>query len=128
MSVVRSSSVRIAGVTVLCARSVVWQDLARSDMPSEAVFERDLCGGTGELRLSPGDVAVFRGDQKHSYATPPTVLRVTDEDTLMREETFGPLLPIVIEEGEEGEEDAIGRTTGPKTAVGYSVVVLSRIG
>ncbi|GMV19302.1 MAG: XRE family transcriptional regulator [Polyangiaceae bacterium] len=34
--------------------------------------ELDLTASGETLRLAPGDVAVFRGDQKHSYANPGT--------------------------------------------------------
>jgi quercetin dioxygenase-like cupin family protein len=49
--------------------------------------EIELAVAGEQWKLSPGDVAVFRGDQKHSYATP-----------------------------------------GRKTAVGYSVLALGKIG
>jgi acyl-CoA reductase-like NAD-dependent aldehyde dehydrogenase len=59
------------------------------------------------------------GDEPKSLAFPPTVLKVTDEDTpLMREETFGPLLPIVVV---DSEEDAIARTNASRFGLTTSV-------
>jgi quercetin dioxygenase-like cupin family protein len=49
--------------------------------------EITLAAGGDKWRLQPGDVVVFKGDQRHSYAS-----------------------------------------TGSRTAVGYSVVVLARVG
>jgi acyl-CoA reductase-like NAD-dependent aldehyde dehydrogenase len=47
-----------------------------------------------------------------SLAFPPTVLRVTDEaSTCLVEETFGPLMPVVVV---DSEDDAIARTNGSK--------------
>ncbi len=50
---------------------------------------------------------------------PPTVLRVTDEDTpLMREETFGPVLPIVVV---SDADEAIARTNASRFALSTSI-------
>ena len=49
----------------------------------------------------------------------PTVVKVTNEDTpLLREETFGPILPIVVV---DSEEDAIARTNQSKFGLTTSI-------
>jgi acyl-CoA reductase-like NAD-dependent aldehyde dehydrogenase len=65
-----------------------------------------LCGGDPE----PG-----------SLAFPPTVLKVdgdAEERAFMREETFGPLLPIVVV---EGEDDAVDRANASPYALTTSI-------
>jgi acyl-CoA reductase-like NAD-dependent aldehyde dehydrogenase len=50
--------------------------------------------------------------EEGSLAFPPTVVKLDREDTpLMREETFGPILPIVVV---ESEDDAIGRVNASR--------------
>jgi acyl-CoA reductase-like NAD-dependent aldehyde dehydrogenase len=50
---------------------------------------------------------------------PPTVLKLIDEDTpLMREETFGPILPIVVV---DGEEEAIRRANATRSGLTTSI-------
>ncbi len=54
-----------------------------------------------------------------SLAFPPTVVRIENEDTLLlQEETFGPILPIVVV---DNEKDAISRTNASKYALSTSV-------
>lgn len=54
-----------------------------------------------------------------SLAFPPTVVKLADEDTaLMREETFGPILPIVVV---DDEEDAVRRTNASKFGLTTSI-------
>jgi acyl-CoA reductase-like NAD-dependent aldehyde dehydrogenase len=54
-----------------------------------------------------------------SLAFPPTVLRVTDEaSTCLNEETFGPLMPVVVV---ESEGDAIARTNASRFALTTSL-------
>lgn len=58
-------------------------------------------------------------DDEASLAFPPTVVKLVEEDTpLMREETFGPILPIVIV---KDEAEAIERANASKFALTTSV-------
>ena len=59
-----------------------------------------------------GEILVGGAPEEGSLAFLPTVIRLASEDTaLMREETFGPILPIVLV---DGEDDAIARTNASK--------------
>jgi acyl-CoA reductase-like NAD-dependent aldehyde dehydrogenase len=54
-----------------------------------------------------------------SLAFPPTVVKLTSEDTaLMREETFGPILPIVVV---DDDEDALRRVNASKFGLTTSI-------
>lgn len=68
---------------------------------------------------SGASVLVGGEPEPGSLAFPPTVLKVTDEDTpLMKEETFGPLLPIVIV---DSEDDAIERANASRFGLTTSI-------
>lgn len=68
---------------------------------------------------SGASILVGGAPEEGSLAFPPTVLKVTDEDTpLMKEETFGPLLPIVIV---DSEDDAIDRANASRFGLTTSV-------
>jgi acyl-CoA reductase-like NAD-dependent aldehyde dehydrogenase len=59
-----------------------------------------------------GEILVGGAPEEGSLAFLPTVIKLASEDTaLMREETFGPILPIVLV---DGEDDAIARTNASK--------------
>ena len=59
-----------------------------------------------------GEILVGGAPEEGSLAFLPTVIKLASEDTaLMREETFGPILPIVVV---DGEDDAIARTNASK--------------
>jgi acyl-CoA reductase-like NAD-dependent aldehyde dehydrogenase len=59
-----------------------------------------------------GEILVGGAPEEGSLAFPPTVIKLATEDTaLMREETFGPILPIFVV---DGEDDAITRTNASK--------------
>ncbi len=65
-----------------------------------------------EALASGAELLAGGAPDEGSLAFAPTVLQLTSEDTpLMREETFGPILPIVIV---DGEDDAIARTNASK--------------
>ena len=65
-----------------------------------------------EAIASGAEVLAGGAPEEGSLAFPPTVLKLTSEDTpLMRDETFGPILPIVIV---DDEEDAIRRTNASR--------------
>ncbi len=58
-------------------------------------------------------------EEPSDLAFPPTVLKVVDEDTpLMREETFGPILPVVVV---EDEEEALRRADASRFGLTTSV-------
>lgn len=62
----------------------------------------------GDAIASGGEVLVGGAPAEGSLAFPPTVIKLSGDDTpLMRDETFGPILPIVVV---ESEDDAIART------------------
>lgn len=62
--------------------------------------------------LSGGEILVGGAPEEGSLAFPPTVIKLATEDTsLMREETFGPLLPIFLV---DSEDDAVTRTNASK--------------
>jgi acyl-CoA reductase-like NAD-dependent aldehyde dehydrogenase len=84
--------------------------VARHVEDAKAAGAKVLAGGVG------GD-----GDPR-SYA--PTVVRVDSEDTaLMKDETFGPVLPIVVV---EGAEDAVERANASRYGLTASVWTRSR--
>jgi acyl-CoA reductase-like NAD-dependent aldehyde dehydrogenase len=59
-----------------------------------------------------GEILVGGAPEEGSLAFPPTVIQLATEDTaLMREETFGPILPIYLV---DSEDDAITRTNASK--------------
>jgi acyl-CoA reductase-like NAD-dependent aldehyde dehydrogenase len=59
-----------------------------------------------------GEILVGGAPEEGSLAFAPTVIQLATEDTaLMREETFGPILPIVLV---DGEDDAITRTNASR--------------
>jgi acyl-CoA reductase-like NAD-dependent aldehyde dehydrogenase len=65
-----------------------------------------------EAIASGAEVLAGGAPEEGSLAFAPTVVKLSNEDTaLMREETFGPILPIVIV---DGEDDAIARTNASK--------------
>jgi acyl-CoA reductase-like NAD-dependent aldehyde dehydrogenase len=77
----------------------------------------DLALASGAELLAGG--APAGNEEAASLAFPPTVLKVSDEDTpLMREETFGPILPIVVV---DDEEDAIRRANATRFGLTTSV-------
>ncbi len=80
-----------------------------------AVVRRHLA----EALASGAELLAGGAPEEGKLAFPPTVLKVTDEDTpLMREETFGPILPIVLV---DDEEDAIRRTNASRFGLTTSV-------
>jgi len=61
---------------------------------------------------SGGEILTGGLPEEGSLAFPPTIIKLTTEDTsLMREETFGPILPIFLV---DSEDDAITRTNASK--------------
>jgi acyl-CoA reductase-like NAD-dependent aldehyde dehydrogenase len=72
-----------------------------------------------EARASGAELLVGGEPEAGSLAFAPTVVKVTDEDTpLMRDETFGPILPIVVV---DDEEDAIRRANATRFGLTTSV-------
>ncbi|MEJ7733043.1 MAG: aldehyde dehydrogenase family protein [Polyangiaceae bacterium] len=68
---------------------------------------------------SGGEVLAGGPPEAGSLAFPPTVIKVADEDTpLLREETFGPILPVVVV---DGEDDAIERTNASRFGLTTSI-------
>lgn len=65
-----------------------------------------------EAIASGAEVLAGGAPEDGSLAFPPTVLKISNEDTpLMKDETFGPLLPIVIV---DSEDDAIDRANASR--------------
>lgn len=65
------------------------------------------------------DVLVGAAPEQGSLAFPPTVVKLAREDTpLMREETFGPILPIVVV---DNVDDAIARVNASKFGLTTSI-------
>lgn len=72
-----------------------------------------------EAEASGAEVLVGGAPEAGSLAFPPTVVKVTDESTpLLQDETFGPILPIVIV---EDADDAVRRTNASRYALSTSV-------
>ncbi len=68
-----------------------------------AIVRRHLAEATG----AGAEVLAGGAPEADSLAFPPTVVKLTSEDVaLMKEETFGPILPVILV---DGEEDAIAR-------------------
>jgi acyl-CoA reductase-like NAD-dependent aldehyde dehydrogenase len=80
----------------------------------------DLIRGHLEQALASGAELLAGGaPDPGSLAFMPTVVKVTDEDTpLMRDETFGPILPIVIV---EDEDEAVRRANASRFGLTTSV-------
>ncbi len=91
-------------------------DTATLTTPRQAeIVRRHLA----EATASGAEVLAGGPPPEGELAFPPTVVKVTDEDTpLMREETFGPILPIVIV---ENEEEAIRRANATRFGLTTSV-------
>jgi acyl-CoA reductase-like NAD-dependent aldehyde dehydrogenase len=85
--------------------------------------QRDLVASHVREALERGAELLAGGvPEGDSLAFPPTVLRVADEScALMRDETFGPVLPIVVV---DGAEDAIERANA--TRFGLTVSLWTR--
>ena len=65
-----------------------------------------------EAVAAGGELLAGGAPEEGSLAFPPTVIQLATEDTaLMREETFGPILPILLV---DGEDDAIARANASK--------------
>jgi acyl-CoA reductase-like NAD-dependent aldehyde dehydrogenase len=72
-----------------------------------------------EAVASGGEVLVGGAPEAGSLAFQPTVVRLTSEDTaLLKEETFGPILPIVVV---ESEEEAIERANATRFGLTTSI-------
>jgi acyl-CoA reductase-like NAD-dependent aldehyde dehydrogenase len=72
-----------------------------------------------EAIAAGGEVLAGGAPEAGSLAFPPTVIKLETEDTpLMQEETFGPILPIVIV---DSEEDAIARTNASRFGLTTSI-------
>lgn len=66
-----------------------------------------------------GEVLAGGAPEAGSLAFPPTVVKLASEDTaLLREETFGPILPVVVV---DGEDDAIERTNASRFGLTTSI-------
>src|SRR5262249_17482028 len=69
--------------------------------------------------VAAGAELLAGGAPEEGLAFPPTVVKLTSEDTpLMKEETFGPILPIVVV---EDEFDAIERVNASKFGLTTSI-------
>jgi acyl-CoA reductase-like NAD-dependent aldehyde dehydrogenase len=72
-----------------------------------------------EALASGAEILTGGAPEEGQLAVPPTVLKVIDENTpLMREETFGPILPIVVV---DGEDEAIRRANDTRFGLTTSV-------
>ncbi|EYF00703.1 aldehyde dehydrogenase family protein [Chondromyces apiculatus] len=72
-----------------------------------------------EAEAGGAEVLVGGAPEEGSLEFPPTVVRVTHEDiTLLQEETFGPILPIIVV---ESADEAIERTNGTRFGLTTSI-------
>jgi acyl-CoA reductase-like NAD-dependent aldehyde dehydrogenase len=77
-------------------------------------------GHVEESKTSGGEILAGGSDAHgETRAYPPTVVRVgSDETPLMRDETFGPVLPIAVV---DGEEEAVRRTNASRYGLTASI-------
>jgi acyl-CoA reductase-like NAD-dependent aldehyde dehydrogenase len=80
-----------------------------------AIVRRHLA----EAIASGAEVLAGGAPEEAELAFPPTVVKITNDDTpLMRDETFGPILPIMVV---DGEEEAIRRANASRFGLTTSV-------